>query len=100
MSVRIVGYDIVSLDTERGPNVYRFNGVVHLETDREPVDMPFEGTKLEEQLGFNEFYFKEPDEVRVEQVFEKVSEIRDRLTEQMLAKGLSTGEFEVNIEVK
>jgi hypothetical protein len=99
MSIRIVGYDIVDLSTERTRNVLRFNGVAHLEVDRQPVDMPFIGTKLEEQLGFNEFFFKDPDEVRNTVVHERAGDIRDKLSEHLLAAEFKTGEYEADIEV-
>jgi hypothetical protein len=99
MSIRIVGYDIVNLDTDRDRNAMRFNGVAHLEVAAEPVDMPFVGTKVEDQLGFNEFFFKDSDEVRNPQIHERADDIRDRLSEHLLAKGFDTGEYQANIDV-
>lgn len=100
MTIRIVGYDIVALSQDAEGNVTKFNGVAHLEKDQEPVDMPFEGTKLKEQLGFNEFFFKDPDEVRESGVVEHAGEIRDRLTEYLLTQSLATGEFDADINVQ
>jgi hypothetical protein len=100
MTIRIVGYDIVALSQDEEGNVTKFNGVAHLDANQEAVDMPFEGSKLKEQLGFNEFFFKDPDEVRLSGVVEHAGEIRDRLTEYLLSQELATGEFEAHIVVQ
>lgn len=100
MAIKIVGYDIVDLATEENGQVAHFVGVVHLDANREPVDMPFEGKKLADHLGFNAFIFKDPDEVRNPMIEQSLTDIRDRLTDHLLAHGVATGEYEVDIPVQ
>lgn len=100
MSIRITGYDIVNEVYEPGDQVFTFQGVVHLEENRNPVDIPFEGTKLKSQLGFNQLFFKDPDEVENQYVKEQADEILDHLTDLLHVHGIDTGEYRVTRTIK
>lgn len=99
MSVRITGYDIVNLNRNHEENILRFQGVAHLEVNKNPVDMPFEGVKLREQFGFNEFFFKDPDEVRNHQIEEEADEILGVLSDHLLDIGVEAGEYNFHAEI-
>jgi hypothetical protein len=96
MTIRMTGYDITEVNADREGSQLRFHGTAHLEMGNEPVDMPFVGTKVKGQMGFNDFFFKDPDETRWKQLAEQAGDIRDMLMETVLAQGVETGEFEAH----
>lgn len=93
MTIRITGYDIVNVDLNNEETLTNFTGVVHLEMDQNPIDMPFIGSKLKDQIGFNRFHFKDADEVRNHHIEEKAEDILGVLSDHLLEVGVEAGEF-------
>jgi hypothetical protein len=93
MNIRINGFDIVNLDMDDRAGAAHFKGVAHVENGTSLEDVPFEGVSLTGQLGFNEFFLKDPDEISDPAIREQSDRIVDVLSEHLLDVGVATGEY-------